>query len=172
MVSQALRESVRELFNFRCGYCGVTETESGGQLEIDHFCPQSHGGQDTLDNLVYACPACNRFKGQHYWPAPEAGPDLRLLHPQENDLPAHSELLPDGRLIGATKRGWFHIQRLRLNRTQLIELRLQRAGEQHLRQILEHNQQAIAQLRAYVQELEQEIERLLQAIADLTVQEN
>ena len=37
MVSQALRESVRALYDFRCGYCGVTETESGGQLEIDHF---------------------------------------------------------------------------------------------------------------------------------------
>ena len=118
-----------------------------------------------------AIPACNRFKG-HYWPAPEAGPDLMLLHPQQDDLPAHIELLSDGRLIGLTKRGWFHIQRLRLNRTQLIELRLQRAGEQHLRQILEHNQQAIAQLRVYVQELEQEIERLLQTIVELTAREN
>ena len=56
MIFQALRESVRALYDFRCGYCGVTETESGGQLEIDHFLPRSHGGKDTLDNLVYACP--------------------------------------------------------------------------------------------------------------------
>jgi hypothetical protein len=167
MVSQKLRESVRALFNFRCGYCGVTETESGGQLEIDHFCPQSHKGQDTLDNLVYACPTCNRFKGD-YWPAPEASPDLTLLHPRQDDFSAHIELLQDGRLIGLTKRGWFHIQRLRLNRDQLIELRLQRAQGQRLRQILDQNQQSIAHLRAYVRELEQEIERLLQIIANLT----
>jgi len=170
MVSQALRESIRASYNFRCGYCGVTETESGGQLEIDHFCPQSHGGQDTLDNLTYACPACNRFKGD-YWPAPEASPELMLLHPQQDDLSAHIELLPDGRLIGLTKRGWFHIQRLRLNRAQLVELWLQRAEEQRLRQILEHNRQAIARLRAQVQELEQEVERLLQTIAELTARE-
>ena len=85
MVSQTLRESVRTLYGTYCGYCGVTEIESGGQLEVDHFHPQSHGGGDTLENLVYACPTCNRFKGD-YWPAPEAGPDLVLLHPQQDDL--------------------------------------------------------------------------------------
>jgi hypothetical protein len=170
MVSEKLRESVRASYGFRCGYCGVTETESGGQLEIDHFCPQSHGGQDTPDNMVYACPACNRFKGD-YWPTPEASPDLMLLHPQQDDLTAHVELLPDGRLIGLTKRGWFHIQRLRLNCAQLVELRLQRAEEQRLCQILEHNQQAIARLRAHVRELEHEIERLFQIIAGMTAGE-
>ena len=167
MVSQTLRESIRALYGFRCGYCGVTETESGGQLEIDHFRPRSRGGEDTLDNLVYACPTCNRFKGG-YWPVPEASPDLMLLHPQQDDLSAHTGSLPDGRLIGLTKRGWFHIQRLRLNRAQLIELRLQRAEEQRLRQTLEHNQRADARLREYVRKLEQKTERLLQIIAELT----
>ncbi len=166
MVSQMLRESVRALYDFRCGYCGVTETESGGQLEIDHFLPRSHGGKDTLDNLVYACPTCNRFKGD-YWPVLEASPDLMLLHPQQDDLFVHVRLLPDGRLIGLTKRGWFHIQRLRLNRAQLIELRLQRANEQRLRQTLELNQRANARLREYVRELEQETESLLQIIVEL-----
>ena len=167
MVSQKLRETIRALYSFRCGYCGVTEIESGGRLEIDHFRPRSHGGEDILDNIVYACVTCNRFKGD-YWPAPEAGPDLMLLHPQQNSLSAHIELLSDGRLIGLTKRGWFHIQRLRLNRAPLVELRLQRAAEQHLRQTLEYNQQANIRLREYVHELEREIVRLLQTIAELT----
>lgn len=167
MVSQALRESVRALYDFRCGYCGVTETESGGELEIDHFHPESRGGKDTLDNLVYACPTCNRFKGS-YWPVPEASSDLMLLHPQQDDLSSHIESLSDGRLIGLTKRGWFHIQRLRLNRAQLIELRFQRAEGQRLRRILEHNQRANDRLREYVRELEQEVERLLGIITELT----
>ena len=81
MVSEALRQSIRALYEFRCGYCGVTETESGGHLEIDHFFPQSRGGQDTLDNLVYACRTCNSFKGD-YWPPSGASSDLMLLHPQ------------------------------------------------------------------------------------------
>jgi len=91
-----------------------------------------------------------------------------MVSPQRDDLPAHVGSLPDGRLIGLTKRGWFHIQRLRLNRAQLVELRLQRVEEQRLRQTLEYNQQANARLREYVRELEQETERLLQIIAGLT----
>jgi hypothetical protein len=167
MISKTLRESIRALYDFRCGYCGVTETESGGQLEIDHFRPRSHGGNDTLDNLVYACPTCNRFKGA-YWPSPAASPDLMLIHPQQDNLSAHIRSLPDGRLIGSTNRGWFHIQRLHLNRAQLVELRLQRADERRLRRVLEHNQQANARLREYVRELEQETERLLRIITELT----
>ncbi len=167
MVSERLRQSIRALYGFSCGYCGVTEAESGSQLEIDHFLPESHGGQDVLDNLVYACPTCNRLKGD-YWPASGASPDLMLLHPQRDDTSAHVSSLPDGRLIGLTKRGWFHIQRLRLNRAQLIELRLQREEVQRLHQVLEHSQQAQIRLQEYVRELEQEIERLLEIIAELT----
>jgi hypothetical protein len=167
MVPQTLRERIRALYGFRCGYCGVTETESGGQLEIEHFRPRAYGGKDHLENLVYACPVCNRFKGD-YWPTPEASPDLMLLHPRQDDLSVHIGLLSDGRLIGLTKRGWFHIQRLRLNRMQLVELRLARAEEQSLRQTLERNEQANARLREYVRALEQEAERLLQIIAELT----
>ncbi|MGD8792899.1 MAG: HNH endonuclease [Anaerolineae bacterium] len=167
MVSETLRQSIRALYGFRCGYCSVTETESGGQLEIDHFLPRSQGGQDTLDNLVYACRACNSFKGD-YWPPPGASPDLILLHPRKDDLSMHIDSLPDGRLIGLTKRGWFHIQRLRLNRAQLIELRLQRVELQRLRDTLEHSQQAQSQLQEHIRELEQEIERLLRIIAELT----
>jgi hypothetical protein len=166
MVSETLRQGIRAHYGFRCGYCGVAETESGGQLEIDHFFPQSRGGQDTLDNLVYACRTCNAFKGD-YWPPPGASSDLMLLHPKRDDLTAHMDSLPDGRLIGLTKRGWFHIQRFRLNRFQLIELRLQRIKVQDLRDTLEHHQQAQSRLEEYVRELEQEIERLLQIIDEL-----
>ena len=167
MVSESLRQSVRALYGFRCGYCGVTETESGSQLEVEHFRPRSRGGQDVLDNLVYACSTCNRFKGD-YWPPSGASPDLMLLHPQHDSLSSHIGSLPDGRLIGLTQRGWFHIQRLRLNRPQLIELRLQREDVQRLQHVLEHSREAQARLQQYVRELEHEIERLLQIIAELT----
>ena len=32
-----------------------------GKLEIDHFHPQAAGGSDDIENLIYACTACNRF---------------------------------------------------------------------------------------------------------------
>ena len=169
MASEAVRQSIRGLYDFRCGYCGVTEIEAGGQLEVDHFCPRSQGGPDTLDNLVYACRTCNAFKGA-YWPLPGAGTDVMLLHPRRDDLAAHIGWPADGRLVGLTERGSLHIHRLRLNRVQLVELRRERAEAQRLREALEHNTGAEAQLRDYVLHLEQEIQRLLEIIVELTGQ--
>ena len=50
MVSRTLRDQVRVIYDFRCGYCGVSEAESGGELDVDHFRPLLHGGTDELDN--------------------------------------------------------------------------------------------------------------------------
>ncbi|MEW6210530.1 MAG: HNH endonuclease signature motif containing protein, partial [Acidobacteriota bacterium] len=67
-MKQDIKESVRRAYDFRCGYCGVREEEAGSELEVDHFQPRSTGGGDDLENLVYCCTTCNRFKSD-YWPA-------------------------------------------------------------------------------------------------------
>lgn len=63
----AIREPVRERAGFACEYCGVTETDAGGLLTLDHFQPTAHNGTDALDNLLYCCPSCNLHKAA-YWP--------------------------------------------------------------------------------------------------------
>jgi hypothetical protein len=40
-----------------CAYCG-----SARDLEWEHIIPVSRGGPDTIDNMVYACRACNTKK--------------------------------------------------------------------------------------------------------------
>lgn len=47
---------------FRCLYCGVDGDENH-PLTVDHFVPVELGGQDTEDNLIAACRACNKRKG-------------------------------------------------------------------------------------------------------------
>lgn len=42
----------------KCQYCGSTR-----KLTIDHVVPKSKGGEDTWENLVVACSACNTKKG-------------------------------------------------------------------------------------------------------------
>ncbi len=87
----------REIFRrdeYACQYCG-RQTAS---LTIDHVIPRHRGGQHTWQNLVAACPACNRRKGGRT-PA-EAGMALRRP-PREPSasaeylfghmLPAHSD---------------------------------------------------------------------------------
>lgn len=52
----------REVFrrdNYTCQYCGRQSTH----LTIDHVIPRHRGGQHRWDNLVTACPPCNRRKG-------------------------------------------------------------------------------------------------------------
>lgn len=54
--------SKREIFrrdNYTCQYCG----RQGSHLTIDHVMPRHQGGQHRWDNLVAACPPCNRRKG-------------------------------------------------------------------------------------------------------------
>jgi 5-methylcytosine-specific restriction endonuclease McrA len=54
--------SKREIFrrdNFTCQYCG----RQSHHLTIDHVMPRHRGGAHRWDNLVAACPACNRRKG-------------------------------------------------------------------------------------------------------------
>lgn len=114
------RQKVRELYDFRCGYCGISETDAGSLLTLDHFQPASKGGSDTLDNLVYCCHACNEFKND-YW-NPES--DRRILHPKREALAEHLILAEDGKLEVLTPTGEFHLKRLRLNREALIAHRL------------------------------------------------
>jgi 5-methylcytosine-specific restriction endonuclease McrA len=88
-ISAATRATIRTAYDRRCGYCGVREIWVGNELEIDHFRPISHDGADELDNLVYACTACNRFKGD-YWPTDATPESFRLLHPLRDNLTLHS----------------------------------------------------------------------------------
>jgi len=98
------RQAIREAFGFSCGYCGVSESDIGGQLEIDHYRPVTKGGNDQLNNLVYACVHCNRFKG-NYWPDDNDPQSFYLLHPGEDDPSLHFRLTASGRLEGSTPRG-------------------------------------------------------------------
>jgi 5-methylcytosine-specific restriction endonuclease McrA len=43
----------------RCQYCG----SSHGKMTTDHVVPRSQGGAESWRNLVCACAACNRRKG-------------------------------------------------------------------------------------------------------------
>jgi 5-methylcytosine-specific restriction endonuclease McrA len=98
------RQAIREAFGFCCGYCGVSESDIGGELQIDHYRPSTKGGEDSLDNLVYACVHCNRFKG-NYWPDGDDPDSFYILHPGENDLSTHLQMTASGRMEGLTPRG-------------------------------------------------------------------
>ncbi|CAN5148335.1 hypothetical protein BH20ACI1_BH20ACI1_31170 [soil metagenome] len=83
MTEAELRQTVRRAYDFACGYCDVREEDAGSELELDHFKPRSLGGGEKVENLVYCCTTCNRFKGD-FWTA--STDEKRILHPQRDDL--------------------------------------------------------------------------------------
>ena len=76
----------REVFrrdNFTCQYCGKQTTN----LTVDHLVPRHRGGAYSWENLVSACPECNRRKGGKA--LREAG--MSLMHqPAEPKATLHS----------------------------------------------------------------------------------
>jgi hypothetical protein len=146
----AEREALRRRFQFRCGYCGVSERDAGAELTVDHFQPRSQGGLHEPDNLVYCCHACNEFKGDFWQPASSR----RILHPLNEDLAAHLTEQEDGTLQALSETGAFHIERLHLNRPQLIAYSYERRQ-------LESARQSQARLLERLQQLEEQAQNLI-----------
>ena len=153
---------IRRAFNYRCGYCGVTETAVGGQLTVDHYHPRAAGGTDDLSNLVYACQRCNQYKGD-YWPTPERlAAGLFVLHPQLHYLSLHlSENEWSSELEPLTSTGAFHLRLLQLNRPELITHRLERRAIALLRQQVSDLQGRLLQRDQTIQALQEFIRVLL-----------
>ena len=161
-------EVVRRLYRYTCGYCGITETDVGSELTVDHFKPRAVGGTDELDNLVYACWKCNQFK-HDFWPNAE---DLvyqrHVLHPLFDDLAVHFYSNEQtGQLEALTETGRFHIATLRLNRPQLVKYRLGQQLQQMLQEKyrllelqIDELRKTIAAQEHYLNALEAQIEQL------------
>lgn len=155
-------QSVRERFAFRCGYCGVSETDTGGELTIDHFQPVWAGGDDSSENLVYACNRCNQYKGAILPVITDFTHKQRLLHPLRDSFDEHIQVDEiTGNLVGRTSTGTFHIEALRLNRAALIAHRHRRhlnaLQDARLEQILSENvllRERLTRYEAYKKALE------------------
>ena len=150
-------QAVRERFHFCCGYCGVSETDAGGEFTVDHYQPVSEGGDDSDANLVYACWRCNLHKSD-FWPSPqEAANGLRLLHPLQDDISLHIRENERGVLEALTPTGRVRLTTLFLNRVQLVAHRL-RNQEAHRQieqyqatiEIMDRQTQSIRQVAVYL----------------------
>jgi HNH endonuclease len=137
-LTASIREQVRQRAQCACEFCGVTEIDVGGMLTIDHFQPNTKAGSDTLENLVYACIACNQYK-QDYWSRTEIAPIL--WNPRQESASQHFVEQEDGQLTALTPTGAFTIKRLRLNRSQLIAARQRRQQQLQVERLLRRYQE-------------------------------
>jgi hypothetical protein len=161
-IAATLREQVRRRAQGACEFCGTSEISIGNLLTIDHFQPQSKGGSDDIENLIYACIACNQYK-QDYWPASEALP--ALWNPRQEPATQHLVEQLDGQLTPLTSTGEFTIERLRLNRPQLILARQQRYQQAQISRLLRDYQELtalLAQTNSQITNLAQAQQALLE----------
>lgn len=131
------RERVRLRAGYACEFCGVHETDAGGELTIDHFRPKTRGGGDDLDNLLYCCIRCNQHK-HDYWPASPEEPCL--WNPRKETAGEHFLTTDDGTLRALTSTGAFTIDRLRLNRTALVAHRSRKRQDERRELLLKRYQ--------------------------------
>lgn len=156
------RQKIRERADFACEYCGVSETDSGGELTIDHYRPTSKNGGNEQENLVYCCFRCNLYKGDCFPDQPE---QTRLFNPRTDNRAEHFWLSASGKLYALTESGEFTIKLLRLNRQPLVTKRrrtYQRLEEQILLEQTRKAADALLQLSRQQRELLEEQRNLLE----------
>lgn len=166
-ISIDLRQQVRERAKGACEFCRVTEADCGGELTIDHYQPQSQGGNDTLENLIYSCSRCNLYKADYWSTTPE---QLVLWNPRTETFATHFIESEQGQLFPLTAVGSFSLQRLRLNRPQLIQSRQnkrQHAKESELLQRYSELVETLNQLNLHMSHLLSEQQELLKEQRDL-----
>lgn len=124
-VPAALRTLVRERANGRCEYCQTPEWLSGLPGEIDHITLRAHGGETTLDNLCFACAACNgRKQAKLSGVDPHTGQEHRLFHPRIQLWQEHFAWNPDGtQIVGLTPIGRATVEALHLNHDLVVVAR-------------------------------------------------
>lgn len=166
-------QSVRVLYAYCCGYCGLSETDAGGELTVDHHEPVSAGGDDSDDNLVYACFRCNLHKGAFTPSEAQRAQGLRLLHPLRDNLAEHlRENRETGRLESLTALGALHIFTLELNRDALIANRLQRWQQARLAARLDQAEAEALERDAILLRRDAEIRDLKQQLRRMEEQDN
>lgn len=123
-ISAALRQKVTERAHGLCEYCQATQIIVVS-LEVDHIIPESAGGATDLENLCLACRGCNGFKLDHQTGIhPETNQQLKLFNPRTQNWDGHFRWSDDGtRIVGLTDTGHATINRLQMNREEIIASR-------------------------------------------------
>jgi len=121
---------LREEANKKCVYCAINESYLGGadSFHVEHFRPKSLDSFKHLikeySNLFYTCAICNRFKSND-WPAdPNERFDIPFyIDPNLNNYNDFFKLSADYTILGNNIPALYMIERINLNRPQLINAR-------------------------------------------------
>ena len=131
-IRKKIKQEVIERACGCCEYCKALTSHTPSPFEVEHIIALVLGGDDTLENLAYACRGCNLHKGIKVSISdPKTGQQIPLFHPRKDQWNDHFKWDKEAlRIIGITLKGELTIQALDMNREGLINLRqlLKNAG--------------------------------------------
>lgn len=125
MSFKELKEYVTNRANGFCEYCKSPANISTQAFAIEHIIPKSKSGKTIAENLALSCQGCNNYKynkinGIDFI----TGVKTNLFNPREQKWKKHfawsNNLLE---IIGITAIGRVTVEILKLNRTELQNLR-------------------------------------------------
>jgi hypothetical protein len=124
-LSSTLRGLIVERAGGACEYCLSQERFSPDSFSIEHIQPLARGGQDTIDNLAFACQGCNNRKYVSTTALdPATGKSVTLFQPRVDLWLEHFAWNEDcSVMIGLTPTGRATIAKLQLNRSGIVNLR-------------------------------------------------
>lgn len=123
-ISVELQQKNRDHFGECCAYCQTAEFLTATTFEFEHIQPIVAGGQTTFDNLCFACPSCNRYKGTRQIVTTDKGENISLFHPHQQKWSEHFIWSDDGTGIKSLSLvGKVTIDVLRMNRPALVRVR-------------------------------------------------
>lgn len=125
-ISKKTRIFVAQRATFCCEYCWSQEKYCPDYFSVEHIMPRIRKGSDGLDNLAYSCLACNNHKYTHIEAIdPVSGISFPLYNPRIDIWEHHFRWSDDYSLLtGITPKGRATIEKLRLNRMPVINLRV------------------------------------------------
>ena len=122
-VSRPLDRKVRERADGRCEYCRMHQSLQGATFHVEHVIPSSHGGQETLQNLVLACPSCNLHKSNRVEAVdPKTSEVVPVFHPLADDWDENFSFV-DFEIVGKTACGRATLEALNFNHPRRLKVR-------------------------------------------------
>ncbi|MCB0061005.1 MAG: HNH endonuclease [Caldilineaceae bacterium] len=119
------RRFVAERANRCCEYCYSPRDFSPDPFSIEHIIPLVLGGTNHNENLAFSCQGCNNHKFTSRSAIdPVTGETVPLYHPRLDEWSDHFTWSRDYQfIIGLTAKGRATVDRLRLNRDSVVNLR-------------------------------------------------
>ncbi len=162
----------------KCVYCAIGENPLGGydNFHVEHFRPKSINKFNHLlkefENLFYACAICNRFKSND-WPNDPNSDHSVISYPDPKDVDYNVlfSFEQNGILRGNYVASKYLVEKLNLNRPQLINERREKLMRDKIKSLIEFSKKMkdTAEKNGMTEEILQVILKLFDKIMALTL---